>query len=359
MFMITNRHVDSNAPGLEKFADKPNSEGPNELRLAEVQRNASGEWDAEILNNELSPQEKKALGLPKSKPAFRSQYVADKLLKSTQSERRNLLLFVHGFNNDVKAVLDRSEKLSTLYNLEVVPFSWPANGGGIKGVASYKSDKRDARASAGALSRVFELTRNLLESMNEGRIKALHRKMARKFKDNDNEEERQIWFARENLRGCPYTVNLMCHSMGNYIFKQVLSSSVYEGRRLLFDNVVLAAADVNNADHAIWVDQINCRRRTYIAINEDDSALLASRMKFGDEQLARLGHYPHNLNSNHAVYVDFTEAAEVDSSHAYFEDAAVADENSQAYKFFRGALNGERVERALRYDDANNLYRVR
>ena len=359
MFMITNRHVDDSKKGLDKFGDKPNSEGPNELRLAEVDRGADGEWNARILADQLSDAEKAELGLPKSKPAYRSQSVASKLFDIVQTEQRNLLLFVHGFNNDVEAVLDRAEKIAKLYNVEVVPFSWPANGGGIKGVASYKSDKRDARASAGALSRVFELAAKLLESMNEERIKALRKRAARKFRDSDNDEEQQIWFARENRKGCPYTVNLMCHSMGNYVFKLVMSSTVYEGRRLLFDNVVLVAADVNNVDHAGWVDEINCRRRTYVTINEDDSALLVSRMKLGDEQLARLGHYPHHLNSNHAVYIDFTEAAEVGNSHAYFEDDAVTDVQGQVYQFFDGALNGRRVERGLQYDQANNLYRVK
>ena len=40
--------------------------------------------------------------------------------------------------------------------VEVVSFSWPANGGGAWGVASYKSDKRDALNSTGALDRCIQ-----------------------------------------------------------------------------------------------------------------------------------------------------------------------------------------------------------
>ena len=355
MFLVTNRNVQPGKPGLEKFGDKPNPNGPNELRLARAEQKG-GAWDAEILSDRLSPAQKKQLGLLASRPAFASQYVAHHLLDRVQGGNRNLLLFVHGFNNDVEAVLDRAEKISALYGVEVVPFTWPANGGGVRGVASYKSDKRDARASAGALNRVFEKAHELLEQINRDRLAKI-RADARK-KHANNQENQDRYFAEESQKGCPFTVNLMLHSMGNYVFKQVMSSSVYEGHRLLFDNVIMVAADVNSHDHAKWVDRINCRRRTYITINEDDSALRASRIKSGEEQLARLGHYPHNLNSRHAVYVDFTNAPEADGSHAYFEDATVTDKNSDAFKFFTGALNGKRVEQEFDYDGAKNLYRV-
>lgn len=69
---------------------------------------------------------------------------------------RNLLLFVHGYNNDMTDVLDRAERLEQNFGVEVIVFSWPANGGGLHGVLSYKSDKRDALASVGAFNRVLE-----------------------------------------------------------------------------------------------------------------------------------------------------------------------------------------------------------
>ena len=288
---------------------------------------------------------------------FASQYVAHQILKRITDGKRNLLIFVHGFNNDVEAVVTRADALARNYNLEVVPFTWPANGGGISGAVSYKSDKRDARASAGALSQVFEKARELLDKINEERLQNIVDAARDKFPNNT--EHQQTFITRMNREGCPFTVNLMLHSMGNYVFKQVMSSSVYDGHRLLFDNVVMAAADVNNHDHAKWVDRINCRGRAYITIKEDDSALMASRMKSGEEQLARLGHYPHNLNSAHAVYVDFTEGPEVGNAHAYFEGDPVADRGGDAFKFFDGALNGKRVEQHLEYDPAKKLHRIR
>ncbi|VAX35337.1 hypothetical protein MNBD_UNCLBAC01-619 [hydrothermal vent metagenome] len=50
----------------------------------------------------------------------------------------------------------------------------------------------------------------------------------------------------------------------------------------------------------------------------NDYALQASRLKSGEKQLARLGHYTQNLYSKNAVYLDFTDARNVGNSHAYF-----------------------------------------
>ena len=125
--------------------------------------------------------------------------------------------------------------------------------------------------------------------------------------------------------------------MGNYLFKQLLKSSLYSANELLFDNVVLVAADTNNKDHNDWIDTVSFRSRLYVTINEADSALKLSRMKGGDEQLARLGHFPYELNANRAVYANFTGAQHVGDSHAYFEGDPL--ENEAVRRFFTAALN--------------------
>lgn len=149
---------------------------------------------------------------------------------------------------------------------------------------------------------------------------------------------------------------MLLHSMGNYLFKQLLESSVYRGNRLLFDNVVMVAADAHNENHAEWVDRIQCRSRIFIAINERDSTLLASRMKVGEQQLARPGHYPYKLDSRRAVYVDLTNQPHVGSEHAYFEGDPV--KNPQVKRFFDEALNGEFAETGRKFDIGRNMYQL-
>jgi esterase/lipase superfamily enzyme len=357
MFLVTNRQLSSQQDGTCRLGDKPNTKGPHELRVVEASRK-NKQWVLKAVPDRLSREMKVEVGLPVSKSAFGGDYVAAKLLKRIRDRKRNLLFFVHGFNNDVDAVLDRAETLAANYGVEVLPFTWPANGGGVHGVLSYKSDKRDARASVGALDRVLQKIYGHLNRFNETLMEQTRAEAEKRFPENH--EKRQVFIAKALEAGCPFKVNMLLHSMGNYLYKQVLGSSVYHGDLLLFDNVVMAAADANNEDHARWVDRINCRCRLYITINEDDYALAASRAKSGEDQKARLGHFPHNLNAKRAVYVDFTGVSKVGRSHAYFEGEAIA--NAKVQTFFQKVLNGQRTENdpgLLHYDAATNMHTFR
>lgn len=355
MFLVTNREPLKNSGGPDILGKTPNAKGPNELRLVEAKKQ-SGKWKLKILPDNIKPN-------GASKEIHVTDYVAQEILKrinpksinpASSKTGRNFLLFVHGFNNDVYDVLERCESLSKNYGVEVLAFTWPANGGGVLGAASYKSDKRDAKVSTGALDRVLSVISQKIKMLIASRLESI--KKEAKKKHPNNEELRNELIVRTNDQICPFTVNLMTHSMGTYLYKHLLLSSISEGNSLIFDNVILAAADTNNKDHARWVDKIRARRRVYITINEDDIALQASRMKSGEEQLARLGHYPFNLYSKHAAYIQFTDAKEVGRSHAYFEGDTL--KNKKIMKFFNAVLNGKRCDELLSYDTASNTYRL-
>ncbi len=290
MFIVTNRDVREDGKGLDILGSTPNSKGPNELRLVEAEKK-SGRWRIELLPDEVPVAMRDAAGLPDlGQPTYASEYVAHVLFRRLRESKKNLLFFVHGFNNDVKAVLDRANKLQQLYGVEVLSFSWPADGGGLSGVASYKSDKRDARASVGAFDRTLGRIHELLVELTEA-----------------------------------------------------------EAARLRHEN----------EEHALWVDRIPCRKGVYITINENDSALRASRIKTGEQQRARLGHYRHSLDARQAIYVDFTDAPGVGSEHSYFEGAATQRRDSPVRGFFHRAFNGERAEQNLAFEVATRMYRFR
>jgi len=365
MFLITNRQIikDQGAPAI--LGEKPNIEGPFELRLVEATKR-EGRWHLKVLPDKPTAVMKREVGLDVANPnVASSQYVAAKVFAQVNPRRahgarrkqgKNLLFFVHGFNNDVKVVLDRADSMARTYGVEVVAFTWPANGGGgLHGVASYKRDKRDAKASIGALDRVLAMSYEYLNAFNKKHVDDICKTANERYKNNA--EARDQFIAKMTEKGCPFRVTMMAHSMGNYIYKHLLKSGASEGNNLLFDNVVLVAADTNSAHHAQWVDNIRCRSRVYVTINENDSALLASRMKSGQEQLARLGHYPYNLNSRQTVYVQFTDESRVGKSHAYFEKGPI--KNARVKKFFDRAFNGERAETGLCYDSATGMYRFR
>jgi len=115
---------------------------------------------------------------------------------------------------------------------------------------------------------------------------------------------------------------------------------------------------VNNENHEKWVDKLKFRKRLYITINENDKALLASRMKLGEEQKPRLGHLVKNLVAKNPWYIDFSDAAYIDeSSHAYFEAGPIKN-NKKVKDVFSKMFNGKKVEQELNWNPINNSYKV-
>jgi esterase/lipase superfamily enzyme len=158
-------------------------------------------------------------------------------------------------------------------------------------------------------------------------------------------------------KDCKVKINLLCHSMGNYLLKHSLMTSDNVTSELVFDNINLVAADTNNQNHAEWLDSIDVRNRIHVVINEDDAALKASRMKPGKAQRARLGHYLKGLNSEKAVYIDVSDCDGVGSEHSYYKGDAVTD-NPQLRKLFNDLFNGKRVEKGMQYFSADNYFKL-
>ncbi|MBB1088622.1 alpha/beta hydrolase [Lysobacter sp. SG-8] len=368
MFIVTNRDVDESRNDPGALGDTPNPKGPNELRLAEATRKGRG-WHVQVLPDLMTPAMAREIGLDSltvpgtGEPVPSSRYVASKILERINRSidangtvaRRNFLFFIHGFNNDVAAALDRAERLEKAYGVEVLVYSWPANGGGgVRGTLSYKSDKRDALASVGALDRCFGRIKHYMDEAHRANVARIEAEAWRLYPDDAEKWDRH--FTRQSQKACPFKLTLMTHSMGTYLFKHLLMSTVYRWKELIFDNVVLVAADTNNEDHAHWLDRMPYRNRIYVTLNENDSALKASRMKMGEHQKARLGHYPYELSARRVVYVDFTGEPRVADSHAYFEGNAL--KHPPVRRFFLDAFNGLNAEAAMAYDPSRNLHRL-
>ena len=316
MYVVTNRILQPSAVPEERFGSTFNRMGPNELRLAEAQK-VDGRWQVEILDDRTTYN---------GEQMWASEAAFLKAQRRMCKNQTNSLFFVHGFNTDFGDALESAYRIEQLYNLEVTLFTWPSNGGGaIEGLSSYQDDKRDAVLSIGALDRCFE-------------------KLA-------------SYFIKYADVACKRKFNLAMHSMGNYLFKNLLKSSIYQGETLLFDNIVMLAADVNNQGHAEWVDRIRFRNRLFITINEDDGALLASKTLAGEEQKARLGHWSKNLTARNATYLDFTDAAHVVAHHNYFSDNS-ALQNERIKEVFQRAFSGEKAERGLSFDAGTGAYRI-
>lgn len=363
MYVVTNRKVNSRKEGLEIFGDTPNTVGPNELRLVKVTKQGS-HYTTELLTDKLTQAEvrelkrRHALDIDERADWYASLRVACDLMEQAAREKRHLLVYVHGYNNDMKDVLGTAETLEALYNVIVLPFSWPANGGGaVSGTADYLDDKQDARVSMDALNRFFEKVQFYHEKLTEARREAFWQQAMAEDGGRGNREAVQARFTQLLAEDCKVTLNLMCHSMGNYVLKYALQPSAAAAAKLIFDNVSLVAADTNNAAHETWVQRIQFRNRLYVVINENDFALAWSRRKPGEAQRARLGHYLKNLFAANARYIDITRTEGVGNAHGYFAGEPVA-RNAALKAVFSDAFEGGRAEDRLAYAADINAYRL-
>jgi len=226
MIIITNRNVQPNAKPTERYGKNFNSVRPDELTLAKAEK-INGEWQVDIIDDDFDNNNSL------------KQYASEKVFKELQlkmkNEKKNCLFFVHGFNNDFKDVLERGYLLEKNYGVEVVAFSWPANGrdgegkiiGTATGTLSYLSDKRDASHSYAALDRSFEKLGNYFNKYSEESF------------------------------ACNQHLSLLLHSMGNYLLEHYTLTGGYD-KTCIFDNIIMASADVNNENHEKWVMLFLC-----------------------------------------------------------------------------------------------------
>jgi esterase/lipase superfamily enzyme len=369
VFVVTNRaFTKDGSTGRYRLKDVPNNKGPKELRLFEAtpQDAELREWHLSIIKDRPRQQDFAAYGVQtaRRRNSYRgSDLTAARVVDRLRRENKNLVVFIHGYNNNAEDALRRAWRLADRYQVEVLVFTWPANGGGdglfedLHGVASYRSDKSDARASTEALDRALSRLQAQLAELNEG-ARAEAEADAAEAHPNDRAERRERLVRLLQRRACPFRVTLLAHSMGNYLLKKTLMSSTERlSRGTIFDNVIVKAADTNHTDHALWIERLRVTRRVYIALNQDDAALRLSAMKIGDQQQPRLGNTLAEQNAAGACYIDVTPY--VGDRHSYFDEADLArDAAPELTAFFQQALNGEIAEDELTYRVATNTYRI-
>ncbi|MDT8439914.1 MAG: alpha/beta hydrolase [Wenzhouxiangellaceae bacterium] len=368
MLVITNRkfrkHRNRDTYSLK---DAFNPRGPEELRLFWATPRTGDEvekWDLRLVPDR--PRLKEFSGLDTSFiPAgqgrrFGSDLATAKLLARIAENKRDVLLFIHGYNTNVHDALARAHRIETSYPVEVVVFSWPSNGGGdnpledAHGVASYLLDKADARKSIAALDRALWRMHALITGLNAGLFDTA-RTHARQIAPDDRDEQRREIARWLREHRCPFNVTLLAHSMGNYLYKKLLTSS---SERLscdcTFDNVVLKAADTNHEDHADWVARIRARQRVYILINQNDHALKLSSLKVGEAQKARLGATLAEQNAANASYIDLTEA--LGDEHSYFDRTDLETPFPELEPLMEKLVTGRNAHAGLGYRVDTNTF---
>lgn len=162
-------------------------------------------------------------------------------IQDTMQKGRDVLLYVHGFNVSWDNAVGSALALQTMLNrpgvrpknkgeVLVVLFTWPSDGSALPFVA-YRSDRTEAIGSG------FALGRGLL-----------------KFRDFLADVTREIQLIEGQTTAganpCNQNINLLCHSMGNYVLQNALQRLIErsENTRLprIFDHVFMCAPDVDD-----------------------------------------------------------------------------------------------------------------
>jgi hypothetical protein len=91
MFVVTNREIHEDQTGLEKLGDRPNSQGPNELRLVEATRSGST-WTITVLPNEITQAMKDEVGITDTGLVFASRLCLQQAAGGAQSKAQLVFL---------------------------------------------------------------------------------------------------------------------------------------------------------------------------------------------------------------------------------------------------------------------------
>ncbi len=311
MLVVTNRRLENETTTDESmFGENPNINGPAEVRLAWAEKQGK-KWRLSLISE---PADITSGNLP-SKNVFRA--FKDLLIDNNL----NCVFYVHGYNKDFEESIAQGWALQKRYGVGIVVFSWASNPGGIPPIEYPK-----ARAIAGASSPAIDMT-----------LEKLGRYMC---------EEADV--------DCGISLNLLTHSLGNYLFQKFVEKPLFAGETRIFDNLILHQADVDNEGHEIWVNKLRYARRVYVTINEKDKILDISDVVNPD----RLGNTASDLISDRAIYFDFTDADEVNKSHQLFGETA--DKNSVIKDYFAKVFNGKPGENisGIRFNPTKNAYDV-
>ena len=237
-----------------------------------------------------------------------SQALFAQLRQQMRAQSKDSLILIHGFNVSFPAAIESAANIKTRYEQlsegryapNIFVFSWPSNGR----LFEYKDDRHDAKTSGYAFARGLEKLTRFLRSP-------------------------------ENGQPCQQRVNLIAHSMGNYVLRHALQETqkIGESRMLprLFDSIILAAADEDNDafEHDYKLARLpELGKRVTIYYNTEDQALTISDFTKGNpDRLGQSGPRNPRQLPYKVVIVDVSDRVSTFNEHSYHvdNDAVVRD----------------------------------
>jgi len=260
---------------------------------------------AQVMNGKI---DKNGIQILPDNPEEGSKALLKELRNKMRESSLDSLMFIHGFNVSFEGAIESAAKLSerflqlseNTYNPNIFVFSWPSNGK----LFDYGDDRHDAKASGYAFARGLTKLTNFLRTSTK----------------------------EEN---CNQKISLIAHSMGNYVLRHTLQESqdMSSGSRLplLFDNVVLTAADEDNDafehDHKL-ARLPELSKSVTVYYNTEDRALDISDFTKGNpERLGSSGPRNPLQLPGKVISVDVSDVVRGVTEHSYHveNDQVVVD----------------------------------
>lgn len=220
------------------------------------------------------------------------------------------MVFVHGDSKTLLSAVKRAKEIRDLHQVNVILYSWPSKDPELGSIKNFKNSVSNVEASTAYFVEFLAMIETLRQTQNG-------------------------LFEGQNL-------SLFFHSLGNYYLEQLVADG-YQTKlqNVIFDNLIINAAAVEQKGHNEWVEQLAFSNRIYINSNDDDFSLTGLRMltKLG-RQLGESALPPYASN---ATYVDFTDAVgfpgSMGPSHSYYF-ASIPEKSENIKKYYTNLFHG-------------------
>ena len=262
VYFATNRNVLREA-SKERFGTRFHADGPQFYRVgrAEVKKTDSKDPDKQYEMTKVVVARESVKGEPVT---LGSSEIWKRLQKKMLGDKRDVLIYIHGFASGFPDSAARAAQLADVYSITrpngdvyqpyMFMFSWPSNGK-VTPPWEYFSDRDDAEASGKAMARALIRLLKFLNETREGGVK------------------------------CEQQLHLVAHSMGAWALRHTVQGMRSligdDALRPVFDNVFLMAADEDDDtlesanEHKLGLLP-KIARRVHVYHSADDGALIIS-----------------------------------------------------------------------------------
>jgi hypothetical protein len=168
-------------------------------------------------------------------------------LNRANAHGRDYLVYTEGDGKAFPDAVDRSTRLSRLYDVNIVMFDWPSRVAGYGGIKNVHNTVRNTHLASGPFYSFLLLLQD--------------------YRKNHTSEMEHL--------------SMFFHSMGNAVFKNSMEHrGTAELSAGLIDNMILNAACVPVRGHRKWVGSIGFASHIYVVYNRKDKTLRQASLLF-------------------------------------------------------------------------------